>query len=91
VEDKLRVMIENVLERFKALSERSEQRTAGLSESGSLFGKRSQYGFNIVHSSSAAPAAAYRWPALNSGGAGPDEDTAMIGMALPVAFTFPYS
>ena len=83
------MMIENVLGGFKALSEWSKLRTDGLSESGSLFGKSSEYGLNTVCSRSAAPAAAY--PALNSGGAGTEEDTAMIGIALPVAFMSPYN
>jgi hypothetical protein len=72
------MMIENVLERFKALSEWSKLRTAGSSDSGSLFVKSSEYGLNMVRSSSAAPAAAYRWPALISGGGGTDEDIAMV-------------
>jgi hypothetical protein len=83
VEDNLRMMIENVLGKFKALSEWSKLRTDGLSESGSLFGKFSEYGLNTVRSSSAAPAVAYRWPALNSGGAGTDEDTAVSIQLLP--------
>ena len=84
-------MIENVLGGFNALSEWSKQRTAGSSQSGSLFEDNAEYGhgFKTVHSILAAPAAAYRWPALNSVGAGTDED--MIGMALPVAFTSPYN